>query len=70
MSWQDVTQSSVCLGVKECGTKRAHSFLFLKFSFRLRRTTVLGICKGSAVILDAMVISFTKSATAAMFTSV
>jgi hypothetical protein len=28
MSWQDVTRSSLCLGVKECGTKRAHNFLF------------------------------------------
>jgi len=29
MSWQDVTRSSLCSGVKECGTKRAHNFLFL-----------------------------------------
>ena len=52
-------------------TKRVHNFLFLKSSFRIRRTTVLGMFKGSAVILDAIRLSFmTKSATAAMFTSV
>jgi len=28
MSWQDVTRSSLCSGVKECGTKRAHNFPF------------------------------------------
>jgi hypothetical protein len=28
MSWQDVTPSSLCSGVKEFGTKRAHNFLF------------------------------------------
>jgi hypothetical protein len=28
MSWQDVIQSSLCSGVKECGTKQAHNFLF------------------------------------------
>jgi hypothetical protein len=27
MSWQDVTRSSLCSGVKECGTKHAHNFL-------------------------------------------
>ena len=27
MSWQDVIRSSLCSGVKECGTKRAHNFL-------------------------------------------
>jgi len=41
MSWQDVTRSSLCSGVKECGTKWAHNFLFPKSSFRIRRTTVL-----------------------------
>jgi hypothetical protein len=57
-------------GVKECGTKHAHNFLFPKSSFRIWRTTVLGIFKGYAVILDAIQRSFlTKSATAAMFTS-
>jgi hypothetical protein len=59
-----------CSGVKECGTKRAHNFLFPKSSFRIRRTTVLGMFKDS-IILDAIGRSFlTKSATAAMFTSV
>ena len=53
-SWQDVTQSSLCSGVKECGTKRAHNFLFPKFSFRIRRTTVLGMFKYSAIILDVI----------------
>ena len=71
MSWQDVTRSSLCSGVKECGTKRAHNFLFRKSSFRIRRTTVLGVFKDSVIILDAIRRSFlTKSATAAMFTSV
>ena len=68
MSWQDVTLSSLCSGVKECGTKRAHNFLFTK-SFRIQRTTVLGMLKNS-IILDAIQWSFlTKSETAA-FTSV
>jgi len=71
MSWQDVTWSSLCSGVKECGTKRAHNFLFPKSSFRIRRTTVLGMFKDHAIILDAIWRSvLTKSATAAMFTSV
>ena len=71
MSWQDVTRSSLCSGVKECGTKRAHNFLFPKSSFRIRRTTILGTFKDSAIILDAIRRSFlTKSTTAAMFTSV
>jgi len=71
MSWQDVTQSSLCSGVKECGTKHAHNFLFPKYSLRIRRTTVLGMFKDSAIILDAIQWSFlTKSATAAMFTAV
>jgi len=71
MSWQDVTRSSLCFGVKECGTKRAHNFLFPKSSFRIRRTTALGVFKVSAIILDAIRLSFsTKSAAgAAMFTS-
>ena len=71
MSWQDVTRSSLCSGVKERGTKRAHNFLFPKSSFRIRRTTVLGMFKESAIILDAIRRPFlTKSATAAMFNSV
>jgi hypothetical protein len=44
MSWQDVTRSSLCSGVKECGTKRAH-FLFPKSSLRIWRTMVLGMFK-------------------------
>jgi hypothetical protein len=71
MSWQDVTQTSLCSGIKECGTSRAHNFLFPKTSFRIQRTTVLGMFKDSAIILDVIRWSFfTKSATAAMFTSV
>jgi hypothetical protein len=71
MSRQDVTRSSLCSGVKEYETKRAHNFLFPKSSFRIRRTTVFGMFKDSAMILDAIPRSFlTKSATAAMFTSV
>ena len=67
MSWQRVTQSSLCSGVKECGTERAHNFLFPKSSFSIRRTS-LGDAKDSAIILDAIRRSFlTKSA---MFTSV
>jgi hypothetical protein len=71
MLLQDVTRSSLCSGVKECGTKRAHNFLFPKSSFRIRRTTVVGMFKDSAIILDVIRQSFlTKSGTAAMFTSV
>ena len=71
MSWQDVTRSSLCSGVKESGTKRAHNFLFPKSSFRIPRTTVWGMFKESAIILDAIQRSFvTKSATAVMFTTV
>jgi len=71
MAWQDVTLSSICSGINECGTKRAHSFLFPKSSFKIRRTTVLGMFKDFAIILDAIRRSFlNKSVTAAMFTSV
>jgi hypothetical protein len=47
-------------------------FFFPKSSFRIRRTTVLGMLKDSAIILHAIRRSFfTKStATAAIFTSV
>jgi hypothetical protein len=70
MSWQDVTRSSLCSGVKESGAKCAHNFLLPKSSFRIRRTTILGMLKYSAIILDAIGWSFlTKSATA-KFTSV
>jgi hypothetical protein len=54
MSWQDVTRSSLCSSVKECGTKRAHNFLCPKSSFRIRRTTVFGMSKDSAIILDTI----------------
>ena len=71
MSWQGVTQSPICSIVKKRGTKCAHNFLFPKSSFRIRRTTVFGMFKDSAIILDAIRWSFlTKSATAAMFISV
>jgi hypothetical protein len=33
--------------LRECGTKRAHNFLFPKSSFRIWRTTVLGMFKDS-----------------------
>ena len=67
----DVTRSSLCSGVKECGIKRARFFLFPKSSFRIRRTTVLVMFKDSVNMLDATRQSFlTKSATTAMFTSV
>ena len=68
MSWQDVTRSSLCSGVKESGTKRAHNFLFPKSSFRIRRNTVLGIFTDYIFILYAIRRSIlTKSATAAIF---
>jgi hypothetical protein len=35
MSWQDVTRSSLFSGVKKCGTKSKHNFLFPKSSFRI-----------------------------------
>jgi hypothetical protein len=71
MSWQDVTRSSLCSGVKNCGSECAHIFLFPKSSFRIWRPTVLWMFKDSAIILDVIRQSFlTKSATAAMLTSV
>jgi hypothetical protein len=54
ISWQDVTRSSLCSGVKECETKHAHNFLFPKSTFRIRRTTALEISKGSAIIIDTI----------------
>ena len=39
--------------LKECGTERAHNFLFPKSSFRIQRTTVLRMFKDS-IILDAV----------------
>jgi hypothetical protein len=71
ISWQGVTRSSLCSGVKQCGTKRANNFLFPIFSFRIRRTTMLGMFKDFAIIFYAIRRSFlTISATAAMYTSV
>ena len=71
MSWQVVTRSSLCSGVKECGTNHTQNFLFPTSSFRIRRTAFLGMFKDSAIILDAIRPSFfTKSPTTAMFTSV
>jgi hypothetical protein len=58
MSWQDATRSSVCSGVKKCGTKLAHNFLFPKSSFTIRRNTALGMFKDYAIILDAIRRSF------------
>jgi len=69
--WQDVTRYSLCSGVKQCRTNRAHNFLFPKSSFRIRKTTALGMFKDSAIIFYAIRGHFlTKSATAEMFTSV
>ena len=58
LSWQDVTWSSLSPDVKECGTKRTHNFLFPKSSFIIWRTTVFGMLKDSAIILDAIWWSF------------
>jgi hypothetical protein len=44
-----------CQGVWK---KRAHNFLFPKSSFRIRRTTVLGMFEDSAIILDAIRVNF------------
>jgi hypothetical protein len=69
MSWQDVSRSSLCSVVKGCGTKPAHNILILKSSSRIRRNTVLGMFKDSAIIFYAIRQLFlTKSATATMFT--
>ena len=67
----NVTWSYLCSGVTGCGTKCPHNFLVPKSSFRIGRTAVLGMFKDSTIILDAIWWSlFTKSATAAMLTSV
>jgi hypothetical protein len=71
MSWQDVTWSSLCSGVKECGIKCAHNFLFPKSSFRIQNQSlgdVRRLCYYSWC--DSTVTFLTISATAAMFTSV
>jgi hypothetical protein len=71
MSWQNVTRSSLCSGVEECGTKCAYNFLLPYFSFRIRWTTGLWTVKDVAILLNAIRRSFlTKSATAVKFTSV
>ena len=56
--WPDVSRSSLFSGVKGCGTKRAHYFLFPKSFFRIRIITDLGMYKDSAIILDAIRRSF------------
>jgi len=40
LSWQDVTRSPLCSGVKKRGTKCTHNFLFPKSSLRIRRTSL------------------------------
>ena len=42
ISWQDVTWSTLFSGVKECGTKRAHNFLFSQILFQNPRNYSLG----------------------------
>jgi hypothetical protein len=65
-NWQ--TLAAVWAGALSCNKKKSRE---QKSSFRIQRTTVLGMFKDSAIILDAIRRSFlTKSATAAMFTSV
>jgi len=55
MTWLEESRSSLCSGIKECGTKHSD----------------LGIFQDSAIILEAIRRSFvTKLATAGMFTSV
>jgi len=57
-----------CQGV---WNENVHTTFFPKSSFRIRRTTVLGMFKDSAIIFDAIRWLFlTKSATAAMFTAI
>jgi hypothetical protein len=68
MSWQEVILSSLCSGLKECGTKRTP--FSPKFSYRILRTTFLGMFKASAIILDAIRPSFLTKSTAAILTSV
>jgi hypothetical protein len=52
MSWEDVTRSSLCSSVKDCGIKHTHNFLFPKSSFTFQRTTVLGMFKDSAIVVS------------------
>ena len=58
MPWQEVIRSSLCSGVKECGKKLAHNFLFPKSTFRIRITSVFETFKDSAIILDVIRRSF------------
>jgi hypothetical protein len=65
--WLDLPFAQVSRRVE----KTVHTTLFPKSSFRIRKTTVLGMFKNSAIILDAIRRSFlTKSSTAIMFTSI
>jgi hypothetical protein len=48
----------LCSSVRECRTTCEHNFLFPKSFFRIRRTTVLGTFKDSAIILIAIRRSF------------
>jgi len=58
------------LRCQELWNKCTHHSLFLKSSFRIRRSTALRIFKDSATIIDGIRWSFlAKWATAAMFTS-
>jgi hypothetical protein len=70
MSWQDVNRSSLCSGVKECGTNRALSS-FPNSLIESEELQSWRCSEDSAIILDAIRRSFlTKSSIAAMFTSV
>ena len=82
ISHNNFVKKSVCIGHRDNVLARCdsifplfrcqvHTTFFPKSSFRIRTTTVLGMLKDSTIILDAIRRSFlTKSATAAMFTSV
>ena len=60
MSWQDVTPSSLLLRSQGVWNKTAHNFLVTKSPFRIRRTTILGMIKDSAIILDVIRPSFSN----------
>ena len=65
--WLDLPVAQVSKSVEQ----NVHTFLFPKSSFRIQRTTVLGMFQDSVIILDVIQRSFlTNSATAAMFTPV
>jgi hypothetical protein len=66
--WLDFPFAEVSRSAEQ---KRAHNFLFPKSSFIIRNTTVFGMFKDSAIILDAILKSLlTKSAKEELFTSV